>query len=258
MTRVEPAATDQGYLTMPLLGGAARDRLRAHFDRLALPDDHGFHATSANNTREVARAVDQLLKAELGPLLEDVLPDHEPFLAAFISKGARHGVTVDYHQDWTYTDEREHRCTLFWIPLVDTNDANGALRAVPGSHRWTTGLRASGGTHATDPLQSEIDRHAVTVEVEAGSAFVYDPALVHGSPPNATDHLRPAAAIALAPRRAPLVHFNVDDAGELRGWRIDESHFTLQPFASQPVNAEPIDPWDALVTTDELAAHLVP
>ena len=146
MTRVEPAATEHGYLTMPLLGGAARDRLRAHFDRLALPDDHGFHATSANNTREVARAVDQLLKAELGPLLEEVLPDHEPFLAAFISKGARHGVTVDYHQDWTYTDEREHRCTLFWIPLV---------------HRWLPGTARSAplaSVVSTSGIQNSVQR----------------------------------------------------------------------------------------------------
>lgn len=253
---VDPSSTAEGYLTIPLLDRDTVRRLRNRFERLDLPIDHGFHATSANNTRQTAQAVDAHLKAVLGPVLRPLVSDHDPFLAAFISKGARAGVAVDYHQDWTYTDERRHRAILFWIPLVDTTDANGALCVVPGSHRWTTGLRASGGSHATGPLQPSFATQSVMVELEAGYAFVYDPALVHGSLPNATAHARPAAAIALVPRAAPLVHFHVDTADHLSGWLINGSHFTTQPFGSCPQQSPPIEPWDRLVSTRDLAEHL--
>jgi hypothetical protein len=253
---LDPAATDEGFHLVPLLDGQSLHRLREAFDDLGLPDDHGFHATSANGTREVARTVDRYLKAELGPALASLFPDHEPFLAAFISKGARQGSLVDFHQDWTYTDERTHRAVILWIPLLDTTRANGTLRAVPGSHRWASGLRASGGQHATDPLQAELAAASIDVPLAAGTAFVYDPALIHGSDANPTDHVRPAAAIALAPRGAPLVHFHAGADGRLSGWAIDESFFTTQEFGSCPVGCDPLEPWDRLVATDDLAVRL--
>jgi len=255
---VDPAATAEGYRTVPLLDRGAVRGLREHFDGLDLPAHHGFFATSDNGSRELARAVDQLLKRELSPRLEPLIPGYEPFLAAFISKGAGEGVVVDFHQDWTYTDERRHRAVICWIPLVDTSAANGTLRVLPGSHRWTTGLRASGAGHATDPLQDALGALADTVEVEAGTAFVYDPALVHGSFANPTDDVRPIAAIALAPRVAPLVHFHQDDRGSLGGWVIDESHYTTRPFGTRPAGDPTIEPWDRLVCIDDLVEHLVP
>lgn len=254
---LDPAATADGYLTIGLIDRALVDRLRGAFARLDVPVDHGFHATSAHGTRATARAVDGFLKAALRPVLRRLLPGHEPFLAAFISKGARVGGTVDFHQDWTYTDERRGRAILFWIPLVEATEANGSLRVVPGSHRWTTGLRPSGAAHPTAPFQAELGRRSVTVDLEAGAACVYDPALVHGSSANPTPDVRPAAAIALAPAAEPLVHFNVDDHG-LAGWRIDESHFTTRPFGSRPDGCPRVEPWERPVQIDDLARHLRP
>jgi hypothetical protein len=253
---LDPAATADGYLTIGLVNRATVRRLGEAYARLDVPDGHGFHATSAHGTRETARSVDRLLKAELGPLLQRVLPDHEPFLAAFISKGAKDGGAVDFHQDWTYTDERRHRAVLVWVPLVETTQANGALRVVPGSHAWTSGLRPSGAAHPTEPLQADFARRSVTLPLEAGAACVYDPALVHGSFPNPSPDVRPAAAIAVAPRDAPLVHFHVDEDDGLAGWEIDESHFTTRPFASRPVGYPPIEPWDRPVCTDDLVRNL--
>jgi hypothetical protein len=253
---LEPAASADGFLTVPLLDAGAVSRLRAEFDRFAPPEGHGFHASSAHGSRADARAADQLLKAALRPALAEVLPGHEPVLAAFISKGVADGAVVDVHQDWTYTDERHHRAVLLWIPLVDGDERNGALRVLPGSHRWTTGLRASGADHATAPLQDELRAQSVPVALEAGTAFVYDPALLHGSFPNTSPHPRPVVAIAFAPRDAPLLHFHVDDAGELTGWVIDESHYTLTPYAARPVGCAPYAPWAPLVSTEEIAPHL--
>jgi hypothetical protein len=253
---LDPAATAEGFQVVPVLDGASVNQLRRAFDQLGLPDDHAFHATSANGTRESARAVDRYLKAELGPVLESLFPEHEPFLAAFISKGVRNGSVVDFHQDWTYTDERTHRAVIVWIPLVDTTSANGTLRAVAGSHRWASGLRASGGEHATAQLQAELAAASIEMPLPAGTAFVYDPALIHGSDANPTEAVRPAAAVALAPRDVPLVHFHVDDGGRLSGWTIDESFYTTQEFGSCPVGCEPLDPWDRLVGGDDLAARL--
>ena len=244
---VDLTDSGDGYLTVPLIDRRTVKNLRRVFRRLQLPKDHGFHATSANGTRESARASDQLLKAELAEQLRSILPSSSAFLAAFISKGVSQSVTVDFHQDWTYTDERTDRAVLVWVPLVDVTAANGAMRVVPGSHRWTSGLRASGTPLATARHQHWFASRSVPVEIEAGTALVYDAALVHGSSPNRSSKARPAVAVALAPERAQLVHFHVDNAQEMTGWAIDEAHFTTRPFASRPEHCRALEPWAALV-----------
>src|SRR4029078_8338359 len=121
---LRPHAADDGYLTVPLLDAEAVATLRAEYDAVAPALAHGFHASSAHATREVARHVDQRLKALLTPRLRELVPDLEPFLAPFISKGVVEGAVVDIHQDWTYTDERVHRAVLVWVPLVDVDASN--------------------------------------------------------------------------------------------------------------------------------------
>ncbi len=253
-----PGVTDDGYLTFPLLDARAVSELRAAFDALDMPRTHGFHATSAHGDRATAVEVDGFLKRALGRALAERLPGHEPFLAAFISKGADAGVKVDYHQDWTYTDERSHRSILLWIPLVDTSDENGGLRVLPGSHRWTDGLRPSGAANPLNDLEGPLDAGATAVPVPAGHAFTYDPGLVHGSGPNPTGEQRVVAAIALAPAGAPLVHFHVDADGGLTGWAIDASHYTVAPFGSRPEGCAPVVPWTRAVETADFLPHVAP
>lgn len=246
---VDPAAlADRGYATTPLLDGAELDRARALWAGLGVDPDLTYYTTNVHADRATARRVDLKLKAILGPAAARVLPGHEPFLAAFILKG-RHGGEVSLHPDWTYTDERRHRAVLFWCPLVDADAENGTLHVVPHSHRWVHGLRGSGDFPS--PVEGVADElvaeRAVTVALRAGEAVVYDAALLHGSAPSRQDRPRPAAALAVAPHGAPLVHFHRDPGGPVEGHRIDESWFTTQPYGARPTGCEPVEPWDRVV-----------
>jgi ectoine hydroxylase-related dioxygenase (phytanoyl-CoA dioxygenase family) len=191
-------------------------------------------------SREVARAVDQEIKAEFRPVLERRFPDWQPFLGAFISKGARSDNPLDLHQDWTYTEEPEVRARLLWCPLVDVDASSGALLVAPGSHTWSQQLRGSGSVPA--PLEARAaaldpDRDLVAVKVRAGQAVEYDPALLHGSAPGSDRGVRPVAAIAFAPPGATLVHYHQEGEGPVERFIIDESYYTLQPFGSRPDGA---------------------
>lgn len=238
-----------GYDTVGVLSTSLVDELLELFESLPLPEEHPFHASSAHGSRECARRIDLQLKARLTRPVERVLPPGGPvlpFLAAMISKGARSGATVEFHQDWTYTDERHHQATLVWIPLVDVGERQGALRVVPGSHRWSDGIRPSGQGAPGPVQQAQLEAASVRLDLQAGEAVVYHPALLHGSSANVIDHARPAVAIAFAPEGAPLVHFH-RDGERMDGYVIDESFFTTEPFGARPKARRPYPAWTAPV-----------
>ena len=234
----------RGFSITRLADSPTIARLRAMWDDLGVADDDPYFTTNIHTDRATARAIDLELKAVLGPAAQEALPGYEPFLAAFIFKGS-HGGAVSWHPDWTYTDERVHRTYLFWCPLIDTDASRGTLRVVPESHRWVRGLRGSGDfPDAADGLDDLLEAHSVSVTLEAGEAIVYDAAILHGSPPNASEIPRPAAALALAPQGAGLVHFHRRPGGPVEGWAIDESWYTVQPFGEPPTGFPRLDPWD--------------
>lgn len=223
---------------------------------LDLDPEHGFYSSQVHGTRDQAAEFDRRLTEVLWPRLSHLLPDHSPFLAAVISKGAHRGDRVEFHQDWTYTDERRHRVVIAWVPLTNTFLDNGALAVVPGSHRWTDGIRAAGMPSPGITVQQAASEKCVVLPVAAGTAILYDPALLHGSGPNTTSTERTAVAIACAPLGAELVHFRAEQDGSLSGHVIDPRYFTLHEFASLPVGAAPQDMWAGPVGDLELLAGL--
>lgn len=244
----------RGFVVTPALGQDVVAALRSSWDELGLDPEHPFIASSAHLPRSTARAVDQQLKRELVPLLQRFVPDHEPFLAAFISKGALQGGRVDFHQDWTYTDEREVDATLFWIPLTDVGPDDGALQVVEGSHRWSDGIRPSGQAAPGPEHQDRFAATATDVALGAGEAIVYRPALLHGSHPNTTDRPRPAVAIAFVPTGSPLLHFH-RTGDTLDGYVIDESFYTTEPFGGRPSSTRRYPAWTSPVSDDDLRPH---
>lgn len=244
-----------GFTTVHLLPPDTVAELRGHLDRLELDASHGFFASSNDLEGATARSVADRITELAAPHLRRFLPDHEPFLASFLSKGRDHGSAVSFHQDLTYTDERHARTIVAWIPLCDVDARNGAVAVVPGSHRWTTGCRAGGRQPLpTEPHQDALTAMAQVMPLAAGDALLYDAALVHGSDANPTDAGRPAVGIALAPRGAPLVHVHRADDGALTAWSVDADFYTLQSLWSRPEGYPATEVWGAAVDESAIAA----
>jgi hypothetical protein len=239
---------ERGFTTVPLLGATELADLRTAVEGLDIDPSDPYFVSSVHGSRDLSRAVDAELKRRLAPRLAELMPGYEPFMAAVISKGAGGG-RVGLHPDWTYADERRHRTRLFWMPLDDTSEANGAMVTVPSSHRSLCGLRGSGAfpspvEHIEDDLWAG---HVETVPLVAGEAVVWDAALLHGSWPNTSTSPRPAAVIALAPADATLVHFHIDPGGRLAGRTVDEAWFTADPYGTLPEGYPALEPWDGPV-----------
>jgi ectoine hydroxylase-related dioxygenase (phytanoyl-CoA dioxygenase family) len=117
-------------------------------------------------------------------------------------KPARHGGVVAWHQDysyWTRTSPMAH--LTCWIGLDDSNQKNGCLQYIAGSHHWSllpiTGL--AGDMNAIREVLSDQQweqfTQPVAIELKAGECAFHHPLLVHGSFANLSDQPRRAAVL---------------------------------------------------------------
>jgi ectoine hydroxylase-related dioxygenase (phytanoyl-CoA dioxygenase family) len=116
------------------------------------------------------------------------------------------GAVVAWHQDysyWTRTVPLAH--LTCWIGLDDSNEENGCVHYVPGSHRWhllPRGELANSMTSVFAHLNSEqmeAFKPAPAV-MKAGEASFHHPMTVHGSYENNSDR----------PRRGVVINFMRD------------------------------------------------
>lgn len=118
-------------------------------------------------------------------------------------KPAEHGSVVAWHQDysyWTRTVPLAH--LTCWIGLDDSDEENGCVQYVPGSHFWHLLPRGDLGNDMTAVFKhlnaEQMDAfQPVPAVMKAGSASFHHPMTVHGSYANNSGR----------PRRGVVVNF---------------------------------------------------
>lgn len=134
-----------------------------------------------------------------------------------ISKPARVGGELPWHQDEAYWDPRMHyRALGVWVPLDVATVESGCMHFKPGSHRSDVmehrhvnddpevhGLVAPGVTNEGE----------VAIELAPGGATFHHCRTLHRTPPNVSDHVRRAWANEFQTKPVPI-----EDGGPDRGW----------------------------------------
>ncbi len=212
---------DQGFVSgIKLLSDAQVDLLRGELEAFFQPDHAGRELWYEYHTNEASEP-DRVLFHALGswrmrPGFHDALWNPAFTLAAsqllggavrfwhdqLFCKPAHHGGVVAWHQDYSYwTRTRPMQHLTCWIGLDDTDQSNGCMFYVPGSHQWDllpiTGL--AGDMDAIEqvltPHQWEALQNPVPVCLKKGHAAFHHPLMVHGSRENRSD--RPRRALVL-------------------------------------------------------------
>lgn len=141
------------------------------------------------------------------------------------------------HQDFSLIDERRWRSLYLWIPLVDTDERNGTLHVVPGSHRFTNAIRSQHVPAVFDEVLPQVHESAVRLDCRAGDLVLMVSGVVHFSPPNQTDDVRLAAHGIVKPAEAPLVFYYADDetpSGKVECYELDLESYVRQIRAGRP------------------------
>jgi phytanoyl-CoA hydroxylase len=186
-------------------------RLRDHFMALRRRGPHprdvvGHDPTSHDPLRRYPRMAQMhrwddtslkwLLDARIRDWLTALLGD-EPYavqsMVYFKPPGSR-GQAL--HQDNFYLRAKPGNCIAAWMALDRTDEENGCLMVLPGSHDWPILCTEKADTKVsftdvTVPIPP--DQEPVPVRMDPGDVLFFNGSLVHGSMPNvSTDRFRRA------------------------------------------------------------------
>ena len=126
-------------------------------------------------------------------------PDLLLFRSTLMLKPAFHGSIHTLHQDVSYWPVKSSELITVSIALTDSTPDNGCFKVIPGSHHWPS--RKWGEIiRRQDEGLTDLDNIDTTAQIDvplkAGSALLFDSALVHGSGPNCSPNPRHTALFA--------------------------------------------------------------
>lgn len=166
--------------------------------------------------------------------VEDLLgPDLLCWTSNFFIKEADTPSFVSWHQDSTYWGLSAPEVATAWVALTPSNEANGAMAVIPGSHMMDqvphrdTFHRHNLLTRGQE-IEVEVDEsRAVPLLLRPGEMSLHHVRLVHGSPPNPSPDRRIGFAIRYIPTH--IRQLEGDDSASLVRGTDRFGHFEHEP-----------------------------
>ena len=143
--------------------------------------------------------------------------------STLFGKPARGGKATAWHQDGQYWPIKPLATCSVWVALDDSNQENGCLRYIPGSHRpkklWRHDTSNSDQLTLNQVLDNEAfdESTARDVVLEAGQISIHDAYLIHGSQPNHSSRRRAGVVYRYMPTTSHFDHAYAFELSEKLG-----------------------------------------
>ena len=200
---------ERGYVkNLPVFDADVVSHLQQRFDELwaKLPD--GTDINKVNCWHKANRwAYEICATPAILDCVEDLL-GQDMFLwgCQFFCKLPGVSTDVPWHQDAQYWPLTPRETVTVWLALYDTDESNGAMRVVAGSHN--TGMQQHSTVQGEQyVLAQAIDEtqfdaaDIVTIDLQAGQMSLHDDRLIHGSGPSLSGARRVGLTMRLSPTR---------------------------------------------------------
>jgi len=179
----------KGFVVIDLLKEAEIEVLQSKMDELFPNRDQysgTFSSVSAFDKNKRKR-IHEFIFANIKDSLDEYFSDYDVPLSLFYSRKPDKTYLLDWHQDPSLIFN-EHLEPLYglWCPLVDIDNHHGALKVIPGSHRWINKLHLAYKLidWPFDGVRKYLNQFAVNFKLKAGQAILFDARIIHGSEPN--------------------------------------------------------------------------
>lgn len=177
--------------------------IRTYFDRLMAdlgPDGaYGINCFQARLSGLWDIATDN----RIVDLVADLVgPDVICWATAILSKAAGDPKRVPWHQDASFWSLSPARTVTVWLAIDDADEANSAMRFIPGTHdkgALPTSERGKGSVFHKGTANAEAMGIPFTNALKAGQISLHADMLVHGSLPNVSDRRRCGLTLRYCP-----------------------------------------------------------
>ena len=224
-TRLQQQFEKDGFVVIPFLNEAEANKLSSFFYELHNNVPENFYSTTFNASPEFKGRINEETNNVFGSKIDGLLTGIKKLGSSFLCKAPGAGGKMPVHQDWTVVDESKFCSVTIWIPLVDTNEKNGAIRVLCGSHKFTDTLRAPTLPSEYAALQDEIWNEMELLPMKAGEAFIFNHALLHASSVNTTDKERLAITYGVIPTEARLMLYHLNENKKLEKYLMPDDMF---------------------------------
>jgi len=229
-----------GYLTgLPVFDKSAREDLNNFFTLLSSRLDKSI---DLNQTAQWQKASLTFYNLCITPAIldyvEDLIgPNFMLWGGQFFLKEPHDGSVVPWHQDAQYWPLKPAKAITVWLALYDTDEKNGAMKIVKGSHKL--GMfkhKINESKHLALNQEVSIDQFyhndVISLNLKAGEISLHDDGLLHGSEENKSYKRRCGVTMRYSPTnvKADLSIWPHFETQLVRG----KDNFSLNPIAAIP------------------------
>lgn len=196
--------------------------------------NESFKGTSWINDNELKLSVSRETISVVEPFIEKHFQNYRIIGATYLLKNkADQKSKVDFHQDWTYVDEKKYFSMNVWVALEDIDKEKGGLFFVPKTHRFGNYIRSAPSYPIPfKKIFKSLEKLKKSVEVKAGECICFNNKIIHGSFPNLINSDRLVLVFTLIPNEAKLIHHYIENPkkpNELTQYTLDnETFMTLE------------------------------
>ena len=229
-----------GYLTgLPLFDKLATEELNIFFTSLSSRLDESI---DLNQTAQWQKASLKFYNLCTTPSILDYVEDliglnFVLWGGQFFLKEPHDGSVVPWHQDAQYWPLKPAKAVTVWLALYDTDEKNGAMKIVKGSHKQ--GMfkhKINKSKHFALNQEVSIDQFnsndVISLNLKAGEISLHDDGLLHGSEENKSDRRRCGVTMRYSPTnvKADLSIWPHFETQLVRG----KDNFNFNPIAAIP------------------------
>jgi Phytanoyl-CoA dioxygenase (PhyH) len=201
-----------GFLKLEMFNSDELSSLEVFLNSLA-PKDHfdpiqppGFHCTSLSDDVAYKTSALSGLKIIFEKKCYAILDDYRFLTGNIYTKPAGKGEVV-IHQNWPTTRDLKDTTISIWAPLADTNELNGTLHVIPGSHKLLDYIEEMNVPSYVDSFSKELldGDYFESQEIRRGEALIFCDSLLHYSPKNSSDLNRVVFHAEMVPKHSETV-----------------------------------------------------
>lgn len=217
----------------------------------------GFYVSVHSPDLQYKLKIQDEVNALIKPFCEQHFKDYTCVNTAMLVKSASAESELIFHQDWNAADETKFASYTLWIPLIDTTVENGTLFAIKRTHRIGPTYRSAMLPSIYSQIGDTIAKYLVPFEVKAGNAVLFDKAIIHQSPPNFGQCVRPTVVSTVIHATATYITYAYEgeDKAQISAYRVANDYLQhYESFFRDSVNLPP----DAVKTGDPIPVDFTP